>query len=120
MTDNDKNIFSKWRDGLARTRKSTFGRISQMLGVAEIDEETWDDLEAMFIQSDIGVETTEEIIASLKDRVQAGGLTTADELRDAIRDELIERLDSPPEITFSEDQEEGDGKQSERAVGQGT
>lgn len=101
MTDNNQNLFSKWRDGLAKTRKSTFGRISKMLGVAEIDEETWDDLEAMFIQADMGVETTEEIIEALQERVQVEGLTTADELRDAIRAVLSTRLESPPEIVFS-------------------
>ena len=87
---------------MARTRKSTFGRISQMLGVAEIDEETWDDLEAMFIQSDMGVETTEAVIDSLKRRVASEGLVTADELREAIREELRTRLDVPPEIRFTE------------------
>jgi fused signal recognition particle receptor len=65
MTEPKDNLINKWKQGLARTRKSTFGRISQLLGVAEIDEETWDDLEAMFIQSDMGVETTEEVIAAL-------------------------------------------------------
>jgi len=73
-----------------------------MLGVAEIDEETWDDLEAMFIQSDMGVETTEAVIASLKRRVASEGLVTAAELREAIREELRTRLDVPPEIRFTE------------------
>ena len=66
MSEQNDNIFNKWKQGLARTRKSTFGRISQLLRVAEIDEETWDDLEAMFVQSDMGIETTEEVIASKK------------------------------------------------------
>ncbi len=102
MSEQNENIFNKWKRGLARTRKSTFGRISQLLGVAEIDEETWDDLEAMFIQSDMGVETTEAVIASLRRRVEAEGLVTADELREAIREELRTRLDVPPEIRFTE------------------
>jgi len=102
MSDQNETIFNKWKRGLARTRKSTFGRISQMLGVAEIDEETWDDLEAMFIQSDMGVETTEAVIDSLKRRVASEGLVTADELREAIREELRTRLDVPPEIRFTE------------------
>ena len=102
MSEQNENIFNKWKRGLARTRKSTFGRISQLLGVAEIDEETWDDLEAMFIQSDMGVETTEAVIASLQRRVEAEGLVTADELREAIREELRTRLDVPPEIRFTE------------------
>jgi len=96
------NFLNKWRQGLARTRKSTFGRIANIIGVSEIDEETWDDLEAMFIQSDMGVETTTEVITSLKSRVEAEGLTTAGELRDAIRNELLSRLEDPPEIQFDQ------------------
>jgi fused signal recognition particle receptor len=100
MSESKENIFNKWKQGLARTRTSTFGRISQLLGVAEIDEETWDDLEAMFIQSDMGVETTEEVIEALKERVETEGLVTADQLREAIFAELRARLDVPPEIKF--------------------
>jgi fused signal recognition particle receptor len=100
MSESKENIFNKWKQGLARTRTSTFGRISQLLGVAEIDEETWDDLEAMFIQSDMGVETTEEVIEALKKRVESEGLVTADQLREAIFAELRARLDVPPEIKF--------------------
>ena len=102
MSEQRENILNKWKSGLAKTRKSTFGRISQVLGMAEIDAETWDDLEAMFIQSDMGVETTEEIIEALKNRVETEGLTTADELREAIRTELRTRLSPPPEIEFTE------------------
>jgi len=102
MSEQNENVFNKWKQGLSRTRKSTFGRISQLLGVAEIDEETWDDLEAMFIQSDMGIETTEEVIDSLKKRVESEGLVTADQLRDTMQDELRARLDAPPEIEFDE------------------
>ncbi len=99
--EENTNILNKWVNGLARTRKTTFGRISQLLGVAEIDEETWDDLEALFIQSDMGIETTEEVMEGLKRRVAAEGLTKAEELREAIRAELLTRLEAPPEITFT-------------------
>lgn len=102
MSEQNQNVFNKWKKGLTRTRKSTFGRISQLLGVAEIDEETWDDLEAMFIQSDMGIETTEEVVASLKKRVEAEGLVSAGQLRDVMYEELQTRLDIPPEIAFSE------------------
>lgn len=95
------NIFNKWKKGLARTRKTTFGRISQLLGVAEIDAETWDDLEAMFIQADIGLETTEEVIEALKEHVSQEGLTQAGELRTAMHAELVARLDTPPPVELA-------------------
>jgi fused signal recognition particle receptor len=102
MNQENTNVFNKWRRGLSRTRTSTFGRISQLLGLAEIDDETWDDLEAMFVQSDMGIETTEEVIKSLRKRVDEEGLVTANQLRDALHNELYARLDVPPEIKFTE------------------
>jgi fused signal recognition particle receptor len=40
-------IFTKWKQGLDRTRKVAFGRLATMLGSTEITAETWDDLEAI-------------------------------------------------------------------------
>jgi fused signal recognition particle receptor len=98
----DERLFDKWKQGLARTRKNTFGRIANVIGVSEIDEETWDDLEAMFIQSDLGVETTEAVISGLQDRVQSEGLSTARQLRNAIQAELRARLEPPPPLAFTD------------------
>ncbi len=97
-----ETILDKWGRGLARTRKTTFGRITQLLGAAEINAETWDDLEALFIQADMGIETSSEVIAALQERVRAEGLTRAAELREAMRSELTARLKPPPQITFAE------------------
>ena len=97
-----ENVFNKWKTGLARTRKTTFGRISNFLGTSQIDADTWDDLEAMFIQADMGLEITEEIIAALKGRVQEEGFTQASELVEAIKAEMLARLTSPPELAFTE------------------
>jgi fused signal recognition particle receptor len=93
-----ENVFNKWKTGLARTRKTTFGRIANLLGASEIDADTWDDLEAIFIQADMGLETTEELIDALKAAQQKDGLTRTDELRATIKSELIARLDAPPPL----------------------
>ncbi len=68
-----ENIFSKWKDSLERTRKTSFGRISSFLGTSEINGETWDDLEGLLLQADLGVETTQSVIASLKRLSQPKG-----------------------------------------------
>ena len=98
----ENSILIKWKQGLARTRKSTFGRIANLVGVSEIDEETWDDLEAMFIQSDMGLVTSESVVTALQERVQTEGLTTARQLRNAIQSELSKRLEPPPDIIFDQ------------------
>jgi fused signal recognition particle receptor len=92
------NLFEKWRAGLARTSKRTFGQIAAILGATEITDETWDDLEALLIQSDVGVETTDLILNALEKRVDAEGLTKAHELRDGLREGLRSLLDAPPPV----------------------
>lgn len=96
------NIFSKWKEGLAKTSKSTFGQIASLLGVSEITDETFEDLEALLIQADLGVETTESILASLWEREKKEGITTNRALLVILHEELLRRLDETPEIDLSE------------------
>lgn len=91
------DIFSNWINGLERTRRQTFGRISSLLGTSEITDETWDDLEAALIQADMGIPTTQSVIDSLREAVDKEGLTRADELQSVLREELIKRLDPVPD-----------------------
>ncbi len=99
--ERQSNIFNKWREGLARTRKTTFGKISNFLGVTEITDESWDELEALLLQADLGVETTQKVIESLKATVDREGITETGDLREALRKELRSHLDNPPPINLS-------------------
>lgn len=92
------NILSKWKQGLDRTRKIAFGRIANLLGATEITDETWEELEVLLIQADIGVTTTEHILQTLKKQAQQEGLTQAKQLQDYLRLDLINRLMPVPEI----------------------
>lgn len=87
------DLFAKWRSGLAKSSKATFGRIATLFGATEITEDTWDELEALLVQADLGIETTTDILDALRRIVQDQGLTRSDELSEAIRTELLLRLD---------------------------
>lgn len=95
------DFFNKWREGLARTSKAAFGRLAGMLGATEITAETWDDLEALLIQADLGIETTQSVLKALKDAVKRDGLTKASDLQAVLKAELRSRLTTPPPIAFS-------------------
>ncbi len=88
------SIFNR---GLSKTRKSFFGRIANMLGNTEITEETWDDIEALLIQADMGVETTTKVLNDLKSR----GITQEDQLQTALRESLQSLLTFPPPMNIS-------------------
>jgi fused signal recognition particle receptor len=89
-------LLSRWRTGLTKTSKAAFGRLAGVLGATEISAETWDDLEALLVQADLGIETTESIIEDLKAHVRTDGLTRASDLFEALRTELRSRLENPP------------------------
>lgn len=96
----NKDAFNKWREGLSRTRKVAFGRIATLIGASQITDETWDELEATLIQADLGLDTVEALLKSLHQRIDDEGLTRADEMKEALRDELIKSLDPPPPLDF--------------------
>jgi fused signal recognition particle receptor len=92
---------SRWRAGLSKTGKAAFGRVASLLGATEITSETWDDLETLLIQADLGMETTASVIDSLKRIARERGLLRSEELNSALRAELRSRLDDPPTLDFS-------------------
>jgi fused signal recognition particle receptor len=93
-------FLARWRDGLAKSSKGAFGRLAGLFGATEIKPDTWDALEGLLIQADVGLETTGEVISSLKRVVKDRGLTRADQLRGALRDELLSRLTEPAPIDW--------------------
>jgi fused signal recognition particle receptor len=96
------NIFNKWRQGLEKTSRATFGRIATVFGATEIDDETWDELEAILVQADLGVETTEDIIKAMRKRAEDEFIIRTGDLQKTLRDELLRRLDPAPPLQFNE------------------
>jgi fused signal recognition particle receptor len=95
------DLFAKWRSGLAKTSKTAFGRLATILGATEITQDTWDDLEALLIQADLGIEVTGEILDSLQRLVRTEGLTRSDELFSSLKAELRNRLTPAPALNWA-------------------
>lgn len=81
-------MFRNIRDSLSRTRNSVFRQIVGVLGTGDISDETWEDLEALLIQADVGVPTTLLIVEAMQDRVKRDGLYKNEQLMVALREEL--------------------------------
>jgi fused signal recognition particle receptor len=94
-------FLSKWKSGLSRTSRAAFGRLAGILGATDITNRSWDELEALLIQADIGVDTTSLVLASLKDSAKKNGCTKSSELMPLLRVELRSRLVVPPPLDFS-------------------
>jgi len=90
-----------FRQGLSKTRQSFFGRIQQALGSSEVTEDTWDDLESLLVQADVGVATTQKLIAKLQERYTREGMTRPDQVKQALKEELRALLKPPTPLNVS-------------------
>ena len=95
------DLFAKWRTGLAKSSKAAFGRIATLFGATEITDDTWDELEMLLVQADLGIETATDILDAMRRVVQSRGLTRSEELSEALRAELRSRLDTPPTLAWT-------------------
>jgi fused signal recognition particle receptor len=77
---------------LAKSRRFLTGRLAEALGQTP-DEETWEDVEAVLIQADIGVETATRIVGDLKELARERRIRTSEEVLSLLSDELIARFD---------------------------
>ena len=74
-----------------------------MLGMSDLDEETWEDLEAMLIQADLGVDTTQSLITTLEEQTKAEGWTKAEQLKRGLEKSLASLIVAPPPFEFNPD-----------------
>lgn len=95
-------MFKSLRESLTRTRQSVFGQIAGVLGAGDITDETWEDLEALLIQADVGVSTTLDLVEALRERVRREGLYRADQLVQALKEELRAILGAPPAFSMED------------------
>lgn len=88
-SESKSGFFSRLRKGLKRT-SSTFseGVGELVLGKKEIDDELLEDLEALLVSADVGIETSQMIIGSLTKRVKRKELADVDALKGALQGEL--------------------------------
>src|SRR5712692_7628590 len=83
------------RESLERTRQTVFGRIITFLGQNELTPATFDELESMLIQADLGATLADDIVATLEIRAEKEAIVRADGLRHALIQELRARLGTP-------------------------
>ncbi len=93
MGKEKKGFFKRLRSGLSKSREQLNEKLeTAFIGRKEIDEETLDDLEEILITSDIGFETTQELIESVRRKIKRRDINDIDQLKAAIRNEMKEIL----------------------------
>ena len=86
-------FFEKLKAGLSKTRDSINDAVTQVLKLAvNIDEDLYEELEEILITSDIGVETSVEIIERLRAKVKAERIKDPAEILPAMKEIIVEIL----------------------------
>lgn len=79
--------------GLEKTKESFFGKLARAVaGKTKVDDEVLDNLEEVLVTSDVGVDTTLNIIERIEARVARDKYVNASELNDILRDEIASLL----------------------------
>lgn len=79
--------------GLSQTKEGFWGKLRRTIaGHSTIDDDFLDELEEVFITSDVGVETTVKIIDRIRDRVSRDKYVSTDELHAMLRQEIASML----------------------------
>ncbi|MBW7880809.1 MAG: signal recognition particle-docking protein FtsY [Chloroflexi bacterium] len=87
---------------MSKTRQSFFGRLASVLGGGgAITDDTWDDIEAVLIQSDLGVHTAQAVVEDLRAKANRESIRDPERLQAALRQVLKERLRFPPTMNIS-------------------
>ena len=104
-------FFSRMRQAVTRTRESFSQKIEGIVAMTRtVDERDLEDLESALLTSDIGVQTTTEILDALRERARRQAIEGGAELRDLLKAQIKVILEAPqkpviepqapPRVTF--------------------
>ena len=104
-------FFSRMREAVTRTRESLGSKIEGIVAMTRtVDESALEDLEMALLASDIGVQTTTEILDALRDRARRQAIESGEELRSLLKEQIRGILETPqkavpdpalpPKVTF--------------------
>lgn len=83
-------FFDKLKEKLNKTKESFDEKINNIVkNFRTVDEELLNELEETLIMSDIGVETSVEIISNLRDKIKRDNIKDADMVKDILKEEMV-------------------------------
>ena len=87
-----KSTLSALKKGLGRTREAITSPMGTLLRGRQLDDATVDEIETSLLRSDVGVKTTESIVADLRQAVNEGQLQRGEEAMDFLQQRLRDRI----------------------------
>ncbi len=88
-------FFDKLKEKLNKTKQSFDEKINNIVkNFRTVDEDLLDELEEILIMSDIGVETSTQIISNLRETIKRENIKDADLVKDALKQEMINIMEN--------------------------
>ena len=88
-------FFDKLKQGLSKTKNSFEEKMNNVFSnFRKVDEDLLEELEEALILSDVGVETSTEIISNLRTRIKKEKIEDAEDVKQALREEIKNIFDS--------------------------
>lgn len=88
-------FFDKLKAGLGKTKDSFDEKINSAFSAfRKVDEELLEELEEILIMSDMGLETSINIISKLRNRIKKENIKESEEVKQALREEMMTILDN--------------------------
>jgi fused signal recognition particle receptor len=88
-------FLDRMKQAVTRTRENLAERIEQVVSLGkEIDRNTLDDLEATLISADLGMATTQQVLAALREKADRKQIKDVQELKRLLKEELLAILNS--------------------------
>lgn len=86
-------LFSKIKNGLKRTKEVIAYKLNKLFTGGVLTDEFYDELEETLLTSDIGAETTDQIMDRLKDEIDKNHVRDTATVRDLLKNILVELLE---------------------------
>lgn len=89
-------FFARLKEGLTRTRESVAGRMDQIVqSTGEVDEAFFEDMTDVLVMADVGVKTSEAVVAALKKRAKEEKIRDPEQARQVLKALIKETMHSP-------------------------
>ena len=87
-------FFDKLKQGLTKTKESINDKINNVFSnFRKVDEELLEELEEALIMSDMGVETSTQIISNLREKIIKEKIEESEQVKEALREEIEKILE---------------------------
>lgn len=87
-------FFDKLKQGLTKTKESINDKINNVFSnFRKVDEELLEELEEALITSDMGVETSTQIVSNLREKIKKEKIEESEQVKEALREEIEKILE---------------------------